>query len=48
MTAEDHADAERRIQAVAAQQPPFAKLMGLDLIEVTATGWWPRWWSARN
>ena len=35
MTAEDHADAERRIQAVAAQQPPFAKLMGLELVEVT-------------
>jgi 1,4-dihydroxy-2-naphthoyl-CoA hydrolase len=35
MNAEDHADAEGRIQAVAAQQPPFAKLMGLKLVEVT-------------
>jgi 1,4-dihydroxy-2-naphthoyl-CoA hydrolase len=35
MTAEDHADAERRIRAVAAQQPPFAKLMGLEIVEVT-------------
>ena len=35
MNAEDEADAERRLQAVAAQQPPFARLMGLEIIEVT-------------
>ena len=35
MTAEDDADADRRIQAVAAEQPPFARLMGLRIVEVT-------------
>jgi 1,4-dihydroxy-2-naphthoyl-CoA hydrolase len=35
MTAEDDADADRRIQAVAAEQPPFARLMGIKIVEVT-------------
>jgi uncharacterized protein (TIGR00369 family) len=35
MNAQDDADADRRLQAVAAQQPPFAKLMGLKIVEVT-------------
>jgi 1,4-dihydroxy-2-naphthoyl-CoA hydrolase len=33
MNADD--DADLRIQAIAAQQPPFARLMGLELVEVT-------------
>jgi acyl-coenzyme A thioesterase PaaI-like protein len=35
MNAHDDADADRRLQVVAAQQPPFAKLMGLKIVEVT-------------
>jgi len=35
MNTQDDADADRRLQAVAAQQPPFAKLMGLKIVEVT-------------
>ena len=35
MNAQDDADTDRRLQAVAAQQPPFAKLMGLTIVEVT-------------
>jgi 1,4-dihydroxy-2-naphthoyl-CoA hydrolase len=35
MNAQDDADTDRRLQAVAAQQPPFAKLMGLKIVEVT-------------
>jgi len=35
MNAQDDADADRRLQAVAAQQPPFAKLMGLKSVDVT-------------
>ena len=35
MNAQDDAGADRRLQAVAAQQPPFAKLMGLEIVEVT-------------
>jgi len=35
MNAQDDVDADRRLQAVAAQQPPFAKLMGLTIVEVT-------------
>ena len=35
MNAQDDADADRRLQAVAAHQPPFAKLMGLKIVEVT-------------
>ena len=35
MNAQDDVDADRRFQAVAAQQPPFAKLMGLTIVEVT-------------
>jgi 1,4-dihydroxy-2-naphthoyl-CoA hydrolase len=34
MNADDDANADLRIQAIAAQQPPFARLMGLELIEV--------------
>jgi 1,4-dihydroxy-2-naphthoyl-CoA hydrolase len=33
MNADD--DADLRIHAIAAQQPPFARLMGLELVEVT-------------
>jgi 1,4-dihydroxy-2-naphthoyl-CoA hydrolase len=33
--ADDDANADLRIQAIAAQQPPFARLMGLELVEVT-------------
>ena len=35
MTAKDDAADERRIQAIAAHQPPFAKLMGVKIIEVS-------------
>jgi 1,4-dihydroxy-2-naphthoyl-CoA hydrolase len=35
MTAKDDSADDRRIQAIAADQPPFAKLMGLSLIEVS-------------
>jgi 1,4-dihydroxy-2-naphthoyl-CoA hydrolase len=35
MTAKDDSADDRRIQAIAADQPPFAKLMGLNLIEVS-------------
>ena len=35
MNSQDDADADRRLQAVAAQQPPFARLMGLEIVEVT-------------
>ncbi len=35
MTANDDATDDRRIQAIAADQPPFAKLMGIKLIEVS-------------
>jgi 1,4-dihydroxy-2-naphthoyl-CoA hydrolase len=35
MTAKDDSADDRRIQAIAADQPPFAKLMGLKLIEVS-------------
>jgi 1,4-dihydroxy-2-naphthoyl-CoA hydrolase len=35
MNAQDDADADRRIQAVAGEQPPFARLMGLKIVEVT-------------
>jgi uncharacterized protein (TIGR00369 family) len=35
MTAQDDATDDRRIQAIAADQPPFAKLMGIKLIEVS-------------
>jgi 1,4-dihydroxy-2-naphthoyl-CoA hydrolase len=35
MSADDDANADLRIQAIAAQQPPFARLMGLELVEVT-------------
>jgi uncharacterized protein (TIGR00369 family) len=35
MNTDDDADAGLRIQAIAAQQPPFARLMGLELVEVT-------------
>jgi 1,4-dihydroxy-2-naphthoyl-CoA hydrolase len=35
MNADDDANADLRIQAIAAEQPPFARLMGLELIEVT-------------
>jgi 1,4-dihydroxy-2-naphthoyl-CoA hydrolase len=34
-TAKDDSADDRRIQAIAADQPPFAKLMGLNLIEVS-------------
>ena len=34
MTASDETD-ERRIRAIAADQPPFAKLMGVEIIEVS-------------
>jgi 1,4-dihydroxy-2-naphthoyl-CoA hydrolase len=35
MTAKDDAPDDRRVQTIAADQPPFAKLMGIKLIEVT-------------
>jgi 1,4-dihydroxy-2-naphthoyl-CoA hydrolase len=35
MTAKDDTADDRRIQAIAADQPPFAKLMGIKLVEVT-------------
>jgi 1,4-dihydroxy-2-naphthoyl-CoA hydrolase len=35
MNTDDDADADLRIQAIAAQQPPFARLMGFELVEVT-------------
>jgi 1,4-dihydroxy-2-naphthoyl-CoA hydrolase len=35
MTATDDSPDDRRIQMIAADQPPFAKLMGIKLIEVT-------------
>jgi 1,4-dihydroxy-2-naphthoyl-CoA hydrolase len=35
MTAKDDLPDDRRIQAIAADQPPFAKLMGIKLIEVS-------------
>jgi uncharacterized protein (TIGR00369 family) len=35
MNAEDNANADRRLRAVAAEQPPFARLMGLEIVEVT-------------
>ncbi len=35
MTAKDDFPDDRRIQTIAADQPPFAKLMGIKLIEVT-------------
>jgi 1,4-dihydroxy-2-naphthoyl-CoA hydrolase len=38
MKAEDKAEdpnADRRIQAIAAEQPPFARLMGLKIVEAT-------------
>jgi 1,4-dihydroxy-2-naphthoyl-CoA hydrolase len=35
MTAKDDTDDDRRIHAIAADQPPFAKLMGIKLVEVT-------------
>ena len=35
MTAKDDTADDRRIQAIAADQPPFAKLMGIKLIEVS-------------
>jgi 1,4-dihydroxy-2-naphthoyl-CoA hydrolase len=35
MNADDDANADLRIQAIAAQQPPFARLMGFELVEVT-------------
>src|SRR5262249_44686655 len=35
MDIEDDANADRRIHVVAAQQPPFARLMGLKIVEVT-------------
>jgi 1,4-dihydroxy-2-naphthoyl-CoA hydrolase len=35
MTATDDTADDRRIQAIAADQPPFAKLMGIKLIEVS-------------
>jgi 1,4-dihydroxy-2-naphthoyl-CoA hydrolase len=35
MTAKDDSPDDRRIQTIAADQPPFAKLMGIKLIEVS-------------
>jgi 1,4-dihydroxy-2-naphthoyl-CoA hydrolase len=38
MKAEEKAEdpnADRRIQAIAAEQPPFARLMGLEIVEAT-------------
>ena len=35
MTVRDDASDDRRIQALAAEQPPFARLMGIKLIEVS-------------
>jgi 1,4-dihydroxy-2-naphthoyl-CoA hydrolase len=35
MTAKDDSHDDRRIQTIAADQPPFAKLMGIKLIEVS-------------
>jgi 1,4-dihydroxy-2-naphthoyl-CoA hydrolase len=35
MTATDDAADDRRIKAIAADQPPFAKLMGITLVEVS-------------
>jgi 1,4-dihydroxy-2-naphthoyl-CoA hydrolase len=35
MTAKDDTADDRRIEAIAADQPPFARLMGLKLIEVS-------------
>jgi 1,4-dihydroxy-2-naphthoyl-CoA hydrolase len=35
MTATDDTADDRRIQAIAADQPPFAKLMGITLVEVS-------------
>jgi len=35
MTAKDDTADDRCIQAIAADQPPFAKLMGIKLVEVT-------------
>jgi 1,4-dihydroxy-2-naphthoyl-CoA hydrolase len=35
MKADDDADADRRIRAIAAEQPPFGRLMGIELTEVS-------------
>jgi 1,4-dihydroxy-2-naphthoyl-CoA hydrolase len=35
MTATDDTADDRRLQAIAADQPPFAKLMGITLVEVS-------------
>ena len=35
MKAEDNANADPRIRAIAEEQPPFARLMGLEIVEAT-------------
>ncbi len=35
MKAEDNGNADSRIRAIAEEQPPFARLMGLEIVEAT-------------